>query len=1155
MNIDQDYKNYFSFLDNYIEKAYSTAKKARMLNKDPEPHIDIPVAKDLAARVEGLVSIIHPNLMNSGLAKGIRILEKQYSKNDERVALKISEQTANNNFYKFETKQDSVDAGVRVGVAYLTLGVVTAPLEGIESIKLVNDQIHLYYAGPIRSAGGTAAAMSVMIADYLRIRLGLKEYKPTPDQVKRYGVELEDYSRMVGMQYDPKREETEFIIKHIKVCLTGSPTEKFEVSNFKDIEGVETPRVRGGMCLVVGEGLTLKAPKLTKRIKKFGKEFGLDQSWSWLIEYKKIQSRINAAKTPAQSSDDTSKSKYVPATKYMKKVIAGRPVIAYPATPGGFRLRYGNSRSTGTAATSLHPAIMHLTKFIAVGTQLATEYPGKATVCTPCETIEPPVVLLDTGEVRIVETKEDINKLKNSIKSIISLGDVLIPYGEFASQGKRLLPASYCEEWWVLEMEKAQKKTNSIDISRFTENRTKHNFLTFKEAQDLSKGFGIPIHPRFNYFWHDLKKEDLIELISATSKAKVTQDSIIYTDDSSKPILETLCIPHRLDGNKEGNSIVIEGDHARSLFATLGSPTSSNISNLTKSINKHKNTMDALNSISEFIIRPKGITRIGMKMGRPEKAERRMMKGRPQILFPCGEEGGRMRNIMASYKIGHVKSSFPTFFCPNCKTTVFFHYCPFCHSMTTEQRVCQKCGKQTDEKTHCGADTIRFKEIKADIRPLVDQAMKNIGMKQLPDLFKGVKGVFGADKDMEPVEKGLLRTKYDLFVNKDGTTRYDAIDVPLTHFKPKEISVSVKKLKEIGYMTDIDGKPLENDSQIVEMKSQDILLSDNSDFSGVGYFKNICNFIDELLVKFYNLKPFYNIKDKEDLVGHLVIGLAPHTSAGIIGRIVGFTPAKVCFATPFWHAAKRRNCDGDEDSILLLMDALLNFSRSYLPTTRGAATMDAPLVLTTHLDPEEVDDESWSVDVQDAYPLEFYEETADYPNPWEISTKIKLVEDFIGDPNVFHARFIHENGDINNAPYKSYYVELESMVEKINAQLNLAKSIKAVNADDVAEKVLKMHFLKDIKGNLRSFSKQNVRCVECNEKFRRVPLKGVCSKCGGKLILTIHEGSVRKYMDISKQMISDFKITTYLSQQFRILEEESDALFGKKARQMNLGNF
>ncbi|HSR11438.1 MAG TPA: solute carrier family 23 protein, partial [Thermodesulfobacteriota bacterium] len=69
--------------------------------------------------------------------------------------------------------------------------------------------------------------------------------------------------------------------------------------------------------------------------------------------------------------------------------------------------------------------------------------------------------------------------------------------------------------------------------------------------------------------------------------------------------------------------------------------------------------------------------------------------------------------------------------------------------------------------------------------------------------------------------------------------------------------------------------------------------------------------------------------------GHLTIGLAPHTSGGILCRIIGYTDAQVCYGHPFFHAAKRRNADGDEDSVMLLLDGLLNFSRAYLPDSRG----------------------------------------------------------------------------------------------------------------------------------------------------------------------------------------------------------------------------
>ena len=58
------------------------------------------------------------------------------------------------------------------------------------------------------------------------------------------------------------------------------------------------------------------------------------------------------------------------------------------------------------------------------------------------------------------------------------------------------------------------------------------------------------------------------------------------------------------------------------------------------------------------------------------------------------------------------------------------------------------------------------------------------------------------------------------------------------------------------------------------------------------------------------------------------MGLAPHTSVGIVGRIIGYTETHVCFGTPNWHSAKRRDADGDADSIMLLMDSLLEFFKT-----------------------------------------------------------------------------------------------------------------------------------------------------------------------------------------------------------------------------------
>ncbi len=69
---------------------------------------------------------------------------------------------------------------------------------------------------------------------------------------------------------------------------------------------------------------------------------------------------------------------------------------------------------------------------------------------------------------------------------------------------------------------------------------------------------------------------------------------------------------------------------------------------------------------------------------------------------------------------------------------------------------------------------------------------------------------------MENLAKGILRARYGLQVNKDGTIRIDATELPLVSFKPKEIFVNIKKLKELGYDKDINGEEITSDEQIID---------------------------------------------------------------------------------------------------------------------------------------------------------------------------------------------------------------------------------------------------------------------------------------------------------------------------------------------------
>jgi len=154
------------------------------------------------------------------------------------------------------------------------------------------------------------------------------------------------------------------------------------------------------------------------------------------------------------------KGKILPVYTFIEDIVAGRPVLTHPLASGGFRLRYGRSRVSGYSATSIHPSTMHvLQKYLATGTQLKIERPGKATAITVCDSMEGPIVKLKDDSVLRLDDEKLANNLKDEIKEILFLGDILISYGDFYNRGHQLLPPGYCEEWWILEFEKATVDT------------------------------------------------------------------------------------------------------------------------------------------------------------------------------------------------------------------------------------------------------------------------------------------------------------------------------------------------------------------------------------------------------------------------------------------------------------------------------------------------------------------------------------------------------------------------------------------------------------------------------------------------------------------------------------------------------------------------
>ena len=152
--------------------------------------------------------------------------------------------------------------------------------------------------------------------------------------------------------------------------------------------------------------------------------------------------------------------------------------------------------------------------------------------------------------------------------------------------------------------------------------------------------------------------------------------------------------------------------------------------------------------------------------------------------------------------------------------------------------------------------------------------------------------------------------------------------------------------------------------------------------------------------------------------------------------------------------------------------------------------------------------------------------------------------------------FTHDTDDYNAGVLCSAYKSLPSMEEKLLSQMNLAEKIRAVDASHVAKLVIEKHFIRDIKGNLRKFSQQEFRCVKCNEKFRRPPLIGRCTACGGKIIFTISEGSIVKYLEPSLSLSRKYNLPPYVTQTLELTKRRIEGVFGReKEIQSGLGQW
>ena len=1154
----QYYLKYHHGILKTVQSSFELATKARKLGLDISDIVEPKIAYDLADRVA--------KMHNIDIADRLRTLLSHTSK--EKAALKIAEEIAIGEYGTGDI-QTRLNNAVRVSLAIVTEGVTVAPLQGIADVRLKNNidgtqYLSISFAGPIRSAGGTEAALTMLIADHARRVVGVAKYiaNSYDDETGRFIEELRIYEREVGnFQFKVLDEDVTKCIINLPVELDGMDTDPVEVAGHREMKRISTNRVRGGALRVMNDGLIGRSRKLLNLVETLK----LD-GWEWLKELKGA----------VQTGDDDA------VHHRMSEVITGRPVLSMTKKIGGFRLRYGRCYNTGFATVGIHPAIpILLNDAIVVGTQIKMDMPGKASTIALVDNIEPPIVRLYDGSVLQISTIEQAIRTQSRIEKILYLGDILISYGDFLENNAHLPPTSYVEEVWALQLRSKLLTLPLSSLTQLSENVTgdrliqlsNEPFITFPtvdEAFIITKWLNIPLHPKYSFYWDSITIDEILllkkkfaeyqqsypSLNSVDANSTASPSCLLNDDPRLKDILERLGVIHSLAN--ENKIIKLDNlNQACSLSKLLvleqgAETTKALLPEFQETGIKAKDAIEYISKTSGIEIKPKFASSIAVRVGRPEKAAERKMKPPVHVLFPIGSRGGVTRDILKAAKDESFFTELANRFCTNCNLPSVGTHCRNCGDLTPLRNLCIICKDEIGDDVNnkqcrrCGKEGKTYSPISYPLQAVLEKAHQKLDIKAT-EPFKGVKTLMSMDKAAEPLEKGILRQKYSLYVFKDGTIRFDSTNEPLTHFKPQWAMTSIEKLRELGYNRDYLGMELTSADQLVELLMQDVIIP----LDAAKHLLNVAKFIDEELVKLYGLEPFYNASSLEDLVGHLIVGLAPHTSVGIIGRIIGFTDSQVCLASPIWHSAKRRDCDGDADSIILLMDAFINFAYGFLPDKIGGL-MDAPLLIQPIVLPYEVQRQAHNIDVVHVYPLEFYESTWKQLKAGSLVAKIELLKNRIGTENQFFGyAFTHYTGLLTTNGKRSAYSRLNTMEEKLDMQISTAKLINAVDPDEVVSMVLMTHILPDIMGNMRSYSSQSFRCSKCGEKYRRMPIMGKCIGCENELLQTVTRGSVEKYIDIALDLCNRFKVNDYLRSRVESLTMELKLIFKEQKKEQS----
>ncbi|MHA2154647.1 MAG: hypothetical protein ACXABU_04855 [Candidatus Hodarchaeales archaeon] len=1096
--IELEFQEYVEQIKKALTAQIKLANKARSLKYDPYSKVESIITPSSTDNILAILNL--PGLENY-LPE--RINEH---KNLLLLAADVAKQIVNGRFSK-NSKENLILIAVQSAFVILSRGQCSVPKEYVHKVRIDPKQnyLTLFFTNTIRYVPGSVIGLVILISDYLRGILHLNRFHSSPETIGRYEEELEIFLTMSDRVSKFNSDHLRLFIQNIGIELSSDPYERIEVQKYRNLPKI-TNHLRMGLCVTLERVLHNLQPIIVQKLKS-----GIPE-WEWLDKAQFISFEQNRS----FGTED---------------IRSTQPLLSQSNQSGGFRLRYGESRTTGFGTIGIHPVTMALTGILTPGCTVQLDISDNFYAINPVSSIMGPLVELEDGSLKRINKLSELRKTKVNIKQIWEMGDLLISISDIPISTPIVFSA-WTEEWWKQEIDSAiaikkddPSGVGNFDISKEKLDQLLQNPLNYYPTWDfaliLSKVFNVPLHPRFSLNWNELAISDFILLIQ---KLKEKNDLLLPADEEILRIIKQLGVPFEIIEDK------IQSEILEPFIPIFRDESPKLMERLREDIETI--TVESLcQDILKVPIRSLCYRRIGFKLIRVEKSEPRFTNPPHHVIFPLGKHGGPQKDFFKLPQDSSIKIRIADRYCNSCDINTFTVFCPECKQQTNQKYTCRD-GHTSDSSTCsiCEKKAYPTKLKTVNINGIFNSGLKKIGTPEI----KKVKGISYLDNSYgvpESLIKGILRAEHDIFVFKDGTSRFSYTNSPIRFFSPNEINTSISELQRLGYAHDIYGKNLTDGDQLIEIFPYDIIINEE----GMKFIFAQSKFLDDELTFQYNTSPYYRLQSHKNVIGSLIVGIAPTSQIGVIGRIIGYSNNKVLFAHPLWHLLKSRSCNGVTDSITLLLDVLLNFSREFIPTYHGGA-VDVPSVI--NLVDSWTDLLDYSIHNSSVLNRIFYQELQNNPKQIDLlSHEISLLtspEDLA-----------HSSNDLSSFSMENQLTE-KKVIARIKIALNSLQSIRGVEEGKYVDKLLINDFLIKISKSISRFFRQPIRCKFCKTTYRRVPLSERCPNCNNKTLeLTLSKGWVLRYLHIINQLYDRYTddLSEYTKSWIRFIELNKNLLF------------